>query len=101
MRLTKEQLEEVKKDYGVDVLWSWSKISSWYTSKYEWFLHYIMHEEPDRLDCIYGKEGSYSHDIIEKYYNKEIPYEEAPIIIQKELKDLKISDGYIHVFFQY
>lgn len=76
MRLTNEQLEEIKKDYGVDVLWSWSKISSWYTSKYEWFLHYIMHEEPDRLDCIYGKEGSYSHDIIEKYYNKEIPYKE-------------------------
>lgn len=76
MRLTKEQLEKVKKDYDVDVLWSWSKISSWHTSKYEWFLHYITHEEPDRLDCIYGKEGNYSHDIIEKYYNKEISYEE-------------------------
>lgn len=76
MRLTNEQLEEIKNEFGVDKLWSWSRISSWHTSKYEWFLRYVLHEEPDRLDCIYGKEGSYSHDIIEKYYNKEISYED-------------------------
>ena len=72
MRLTKEQLQEIKNEYGVDNLWSWSKLSSWHTSKYEWFLHYIEHATPDRTDCIYGQEGSYSHDIIEKFYNKEI-----------------------------
>lgn len=76
MRLKKEQLEKIKNDNHVNTLWSWSRVSSWHTSKYEWFLHYILNEEPDRLDCIYGREGNYSHDIIEKYYNKEITYEE-------------------------
>ena len=76
MRLTKEQLQEIKNEYGVDNLWSWSKLSSWHTSKYEWFLHYIEHATPDRTDCIYGQEGSYSHDIIEKFYNKEIEHKD-------------------------
>ena len=74
MRLTKEQLQEIKNEYGVDNLWSWSRLSAWHTSKYEYFLRYVIHAQPDRTDCIYGQEGSYSHDIIEKYYNNEIPY---------------------------
>ena len=74
MRLTKEELEEIKNKYDVDNLWSWSRVSAWHTSKYEWFLRYVQHVEPDRTDCIYGQEGLYSHDIIEKFYNKEIQY---------------------------
>ena len=64
MRLTKEELEKIKNKYDVDILWSWSRVSAWHTSKYEWFLRYVQHIEPDRTDCIYGQEGSYSHDII-------------------------------------
>ena len=75
MRLQKEELEKIKKENGVDILWSWSRISSWYTSKYEWLLHYVLNIEPDRTDCIYGQEGSYSHDILEKFYNHEIEYD--------------------------
>lgn len=76
MRLTKVQLEEIKNEYGVDKLWSWSRVSSWHTSKYDWFLHYVLKTPPDRTDCIYGQEGSYSHDIIEKFYNHEIDYDD-------------------------
>ena len=76
MRLTKEELEKIKNKYDVDILWSWSRVSAWHTSKYEWFLRYVQHIEPDRTDCIYGQEGSYSHDIIEKFYNKEIQYDD-------------------------
>lgn len=76
MRLTKEQLQEIKNEYGVDNLWSWSRLSAWHTSKYEYFLRYVIHAQPDRTDCIYGQEGSYSHDIIEKFYNNEIQYED-------------------------
>ena len=76
MRLSKEELEQIKNKYGVDNIWSWSRVSSWYTSKYEWFLRYVLHTTPDRTDCIYGQEGSYSHDIIEKFYNHEIQYED-------------------------
>ena len=76
MRLDKSELEKIKNEYGVDNLWSWSKLNLWHTSKYEWFLNYILQEPTDRNDCIYGQEGSYSHDIIEKFYNKEIEYDD-------------------------
>lgn len=76
MRLSKEQIEQIKNKKGVDNIWSWSRVSSWHTSKYEWFLRYVLHETPDRVDCIYGQEGSYSHDIIEKFYKHEINYED-------------------------
>ena len=75
MRLTREQLEEIKKENNVTELWSWSKLNLWHTSKYEWFLNYIQQEPTDRNDCIYGQEGTYSHDIIEQFYNKEIEYD--------------------------
>ena len=76
MRCTAEQLEKIKNENGVDVLWSWSRVSSWHTSKYEWFLHYFQGVKGDRLDCIYGKEGNHSHDILEKFYNGSISYDE-------------------------
>ena len=76
MRLTREQLEKIKKENNITELWSWSKLNLWHTSKYEWFLNYVQQEPTDRNDCIYGQEGSYSHDIIEKFYNNEIEYDD-------------------------
>ena len=43
MRLDKEQLNEVKKKFGVNELWSFSKFDSYRTSQYEWMLKYIKH----------------------------------------------------------
>ena len=57
MRLDKSELEKIKNEYGVDNLWSWSKLNLWHTSKYEWFLNYILREPTDRNDCIYGQES--------------------------------------------
>ena len=82
MRLDKSELEKIKNEYGVDNLWSWSKLNLWYTSKYEWFLNYILQEPTDRNDCIYGQEGTYSHDIIEKFYNKEIDYKDMIFLFE-------------------
>lgn len=121
MRLQKEDLDKIKNEYGVDNLWSWSRINSWHTSKYEYFLNYVQHESKDRTDCIYGQEGTYSHDIIEKFYNKEINYEDMISLFEDSYdmsrnvlglkfdrnnieKDKKIADNYynnLHHFFQY
>ena len=43
MRLSYEELNEIKKKFGVDQLWSFSKFDSYRTSKYEWMLKYIKH----------------------------------------------------------
>lgn len=74
MRLTYEELERVKSRYNVDTLYSWSKLETFRTSKYEYFLSYVLHKKPDREDSIYGALGGQAHDILEKFYSGEISY---------------------------
>lgn len=76
MRLTKEELEEVKKKYGVNELWSWSKFDTFLTSPYSYYLKYILHKPEDRTDCSYATLGGICHSVIEDFYNDKIPYSE-------------------------
>ena len=72
MRKTYEELEEIKKQLQTDRLWSWSRKNCVHNSLYEYFLKYIKREKEDRADSIYVVTGGLSHDIIEKFYSKEI-----------------------------
>ena len=76
MRLTNEELEKVKQKYNVDTLYSWSRLEKFKTSKYEYFLSYVAHKNPDKDDSIYGALGGQAHDIIERFYNNEIEYDD-------------------------
>ena len=76
MRLTKEELEQVKKDFNVDKLWSWSKVNTFITSPYEYYLKYIVHSKEDRQDCSYATLGSICHSVLEDFYSNKIKYEE-------------------------
>lgn len=76
MRLTKEQLEKIKKQYNVDKLWSWSRVNTYLTSPYEYFLQYIKHETPLQEDSAYAPLGSVAHDLLEKYYSNKVQKEE-------------------------
>lgn len=76
MRLTNEQLEEIKKKYGVDTLWSWSRLEKAITSKNEFYLAYIKRVSEDRTDCVYGTMGGLCHDTLEKLYEKQIQYDD-------------------------
>lgn len=83
MRKTYEELDEIKKQLQTDRLWSWSRKNCVHNSLYEYFLKYIKHEKEDRTDSIYVVTGGMCHDIIEKFYNKEITKEQ----MQEEFKD--------------
>ena len=74
MRLTKEELDAVKKQYGVDRLFSWSMINTYMTSSYEYYLKYIKREAEDKKDSAYAPLGGLCHDQLEKYYSNEIKY---------------------------
>ena len=76
MRKTPEELERIKKQYGVDTLWSFSKLNKYVTSPYEYYLKYILKVKEDRQDGIYAVSGGMVHSIIEKFYKKEISYED-------------------------
>ena len=76
MRKTPEELNELCEKYNTDRLWSWSRINCVHNSLYEYFLKYIKMATPDRDDSIYTVTGGICHDIIEKFYNGEITYEQ-------------------------
>lgn len=71
-RLTWKELENVKKKYNVSRLWSWSKINTYMTSPYEYFLKYVLHKREDNDDCAYAPIGSLAHSCLERYYSGEI-----------------------------
>ena len=86
MRLSSEDLNKVKQRYNVDRLYSWSKVNTFMTSPYEYFLKNVLHTPEDITNCVYTTMGSIAHDILEKLYNKEIEYSEM---------DERFEDGWL------
>lgn len=75
-RLTSEELNKVKEKYNVSTLYSWSRVSCFMTSPYEYFLKYVLHKKEDVDNCAYAPLGGIAHSIIERYYGNEIKYED-------------------------
>ena len=75
-RLSYEELENIKKKYGVDRLWSWSRMSTYMTSKFEYLLKYILKSKEDRCDSCYTTLGTICHDTLDKFYEDKIKYED-------------------------
>lgn len=73
-RLSKEELNKVKEQYGVDELFSWSKVNTFMTSPYEYYLKYVLRKKEDADNCAYAPMGSICHTIIENLYEDEISY---------------------------
>lgn len=76
MRKTNAELQAIKEHYGVNELWSFSKVNKFVTSPYEYYLKYILHIKEDKRDGIYATSGGTIHDILERFYSKEIEYED-------------------------
>lgn len=76
MRLTFEELENIKKKHNVNRLWSWSRMNTYTTSKFEYFLKYILKSKEDRCDSCYTTLGTICHDTLEKFYEGKINYED-------------------------
>lgn len=73
-RLSYEELENIKKKYNVNRLWSWSKVNTYMTSKFEYLLKYILKSKEDRCDSCYTTLGTICHDTLEKFYEGKIEY---------------------------
>lgn len=73
-RLSYEELENIKKKYGVTRIWSWSKVNTYMTSKFEYLLKYILKSKEDRCDSCYTTLGTICHDTLEKFYEGKIEY---------------------------
>lgn len=75
-RLTDEELEKIKQKYNTDRIWSWSRLNTYMTSKYEYLLKYILHEKEDRCDSCYTTLGTICHDTLDNFYEGKIKYED-------------------------
>lgn len=91
MRMDKEKLNKIKKKYGVDTLWSWSRYNSYKTDPYGYLLRYIKHEKETK-ESIYGISGGVVHDIVEKYYKKEITYEQMIEEYESKLFEMNMAE---------
>lgn len=75
-RLTHDELEKIKQKYNTDRLWSWSRMNTYMTSKFEYLLKYILKSQEDRCDSCYTTLGTICHDTIDKFYEGKIKYED-------------------------
>lgn len=75
-RLTYEELEKIKEKHSVSRLWSWSRMNTYMTSKFEYLLKYILKSKEDRCDSCYVTLGTICHDTLEKFYEGDIKYED-------------------------
>lgn len=60
-----------------DMTWSFSRLKSFETCPYAWFLRYIHGEEEQPM--FYASYGSFVHRLIERYYRGELTKEELPM----------------------
>lgn len=75
-RLSYEELEAIKKKHNVTRLWSWSRMNTYMTSKFEYLLKYILKSKEDRCDSCYTTLGTICHDTLEKFYEGKIEYKD-------------------------
>lgn len=75
-RLSHAELEKIKDKYNVNRLWSWSRMNTFLTSKYEYLLKYILKAKEDRCDSCYTTLGTICHDTLDAFYEGRIKYED-------------------------
>lgn len=94
MRKTKQELNELCAKLKINTLYSWSRVNKYRTSPYEYFLSYVANPrpKPDREDSIYGSSGGFCHDILERYYKKEIEYNDMINEFEDAITTLEVAD---------
>ncbi len=70
LRLNKEQRKALEKKYGVDRIWSFSRLQTFHNCIQEYVHLYLRHDVP-RTDNVYTIFGSEVHDITEGLTKKE------------------------------
>lgn len=92
VRKTSEELNVIKKKYNVSEIYSWSKYNTYKNDYFEYFLKYIAKIKEDRKDGIYSISGGCCHSILEKFYSKEIKFEDMMPAYEDELFNFNISE---------
>lgn len=76
MRLNRKQLDNLKAKYGVDRIWSFSRINTFSNCATEYQKHYLEHVKLDSGN-VYTEFGTFSHNTIQSLIRDEIKYDEV------------------------
>lgn len=77
-RLSREQLNELKKKYNVDRIWSFSRVNAAQSCFWDYWARYVKHLDIDG-SSIYTEWGTNSHDLVQEFVAGDIDAEEAPV----------------------
>ena len=77
-RLSREQLNELKKKYNVDRIWSFSRVNAAQSCFWDYWARYVKHMDIDG-SSIYTEWGTNSHDLVQEFVAGDINAEEAPV----------------------
>lgn len=85
-------IEDLKFKFDTDTIWSFSRVNSFKTDPYGWFLRYVKHEPSDKESGnAYGIYGNMVHDIMEDYYKGEISREQCRERFDEEFDKLSLT----------
>jgi RecB family exonuclease len=87
-RKTHEEIEALKKKLNTSRIWSFSRINAFINCSYSYYMKYVKREK-EKENNIYGLLGGQFHDILEKFYKKEISYEQ--MIEDAEIAIINVS----------
>lgn len=107
MRLTRQETEVVKKQFGVDRIWSYSRLSTYVSQKWVYRMTYL---DPRRIytDNVYTVMGTICHDIIQDYAEGKTDYKSMIERFDDEIMkwrldanshkfmNEKVEQGYLH-----
>ena len=94
-RLSKKQMDKLKEQYGVDVIYSFSRYNAYLTDPYGYYLNYVRHIPQRESESIYSKQGTGIHEIIQDFYEGKIQYEEMIERYEELLFGLQ-AEGFVY-----
>lgn len=87
MRLGKDVLEGLKAKFGVEKIWSYSRLSTFIDQPFEYRIVYL--EKSARSSSIYTEWGTKCHDLVQDAYTGKYGFDEMGARFDKELLEWK------------
>ena len=85
-------MEDCCLDFIIDnMVWSFSRLNSFYTCPYEWYEKYIMCQHGE--NGFFGEFGSHCHSLLERYAKGEVSIFEISQKYEEEFNDVVVHDA--------
>lgn len=96
MRLNNSQKEKIKKDYGVDRIWSFSQLSTFENCPWEYKMKYVDKKRVDNSN-VYTDFGTFCHDTVQDFYEKKVSKKDLPKLWANHVEEWE-NDPFAHQF---